>query len=231
VIHKGESDEWEFSEKHPIRLGEIEASLTRLRNRRDVLATRLAEAKIGCEKAQAAWESGLGDDPKALDKAGPRLSEAKEFGSLLESELDDYARQIAIVETELLLAQDRAAREAKADIFDSHAAAIQSMYQEYLEVSGRFGKLLGRTEGMLDSYTAGALSDAHAGGALVLQTRGELEGARDPILGQLQWMARELRQDPPPRPPEPSPMPAGTVPRGMFPDRNDPHFAADVGWQ
>ena len=44
---------------------------------------KVGKAKIGCEKAQAAWESGLdGDDPKALDKAGPRLSEAKEFGSL-----------------------------------------------------------------------------------------------------------------------------------------------------
>src|ERR1700752_2556369 len=90
------------------------SELTQLRRRRDVLAAIFASAKIGCEKAEAGWQAALdGDDPKALEKSGPQLCKAKEFVNHLETEIDDHAQRIAVAETELFFAQDRAAREAK----------------------------------------------------------------------------------------------------------------------
>jgi chromosome segregation ATPase len=198
-------------------IGEIEASLAQLHHRRDVLATKLAEAKIGCEKAEAAWQAALdGDDPKALEKAGARLLEAKELANLLEAELDDYARQIAIAETELSFAQDRAAREAKAARLDSQAAAIEPRFDDYAAAASRFGNELSKIEGLFD---------AEAAASIILQTSEAVLGAKQSILNQMRFLSAELRRDPPPRAPEPSPMPAGTVPRTWraLGERNDPH--------
>ena len=196
-------------------VGEMEASRTQLRHRRDILATKFAEAKIGCEKAQAGWQAALdGDDPKALEKAGARLLEAKELANLLEAELDDYARQIAIVESELSLAQRRAAREAKAGILDQQSKAIRPLFDDFAAAASLFANELNKIEGLFD---------AEAAASLILQTSEAVLGAKEMILDQMQFMAGELRRDPPPRALEPPTLAAGTMPRGILPGRNDPH--------
>jgi hypothetical protein len=199
-------------------IGEIETSLAQLRRRRDVLAAKLTEAQIGCEKAGAAWQTALdGDDSKVIEKAGAGLARAKEFCAHLEAALDDYARQIDEAEAAVSFAQDRAVRESKAANLDGHASALQPMFKDYLEVSERFANELSKIEGLFD---------VEAAGALVRQTSEALQGARDSILGQMQWMAGELRREQPPRAPEPRELPAGTMPRGIVPGRNDPHEPA-----
>jgi hypothetical protein len=200
-------------------IGEIEASLTQLRHRRDVLATKFAEAKIGCEKAEASWQASLdGDDPKALEKTGPQLCKAKEFVNHLEAELDDCARQIAVVEAEFMFAQDRAAREAKAARFDSQAATIEPLFDDYSAAAGRFANELSKIEGLFD---------AEAAASIIRQTSEAVLGAKQTINDEMRFLAGQLRHDPPPRAPEPPPMAAGTRPRGpIWPDRNDPHEPA-----
>lgn len=195
--------------------GATKASLAQLRRKRDVVATTLREAKANCAKAENVWESALnGDDSKVIEKAGGGLARAKEFCAHLEAALDDYARQIDEAEAAVSFAQDRAVRESKAANLDGHASALQPMFKEYLEVSERFANELSRIEGVFD---------AEAAGAFVRKTSEALQGARDSILGQMQWMAGELRREPPPRAPEPTRLPAGTIPRGILPSRNDPH--------
>jgi len=196
-------------------IGEIEASLTQLRRRRDVLATKFAEAKIGCEKAEAGWQAALdGDDSKALANAGARFAGAKELVNLLEADLDDYARQIATAETELSFAQDRAAREEKAARLDRQAATIEPLFGDYAAAAGRFADELSAIQGLFD---------AEAAGSIVRQTAEAVLGAKQTILDQMRFLAAELRREPPPRAPEPPKLPAGAMPRGIVPDRNDPH--------
>ncbi len=158
-----------------------------------------------------------GDDPKALEKSGARLLEAKELANLLESELDDYARQIAIAETELSFAQDRTAREEKAARIDSQAKAIEPLFDDYGAAAGRFANELSKIEGLFD---------AEAAAAIILQTFEAVLGAKPSILAQMQFLSAELRREPPPRAPEPRELPAGTMPRGILPGRSDPHEPA-----
>lgn len=200
-------------------IGETEASLMQLRRRRDVLAAKFAEAKIGCEKTESGWQAALdGDDPKALEKAGARLLEAKELANLLEAELDDYARQIATAETELSFAQNRAAREAKAARLDSQAAAIEPLFDHYAAAAGRFADELSRIEGVFD---------AEAAGSIVRQTAESVLGAKEMMLGQMRFLAGELRRDQPQKRPEQAPLQARGGP--IIPDRNDPHPPAMWG--
>jgi chromosome segregation ATPase len=194
-------------------IGETEASLVQLRRRRDVLATKLAEVKIGCEKAQDSWQAALdGDDPSRLEKAGTRLAGAKEIAALLEGELDDCARQIAIAETELSFAQDRVGREAKAARLDQQAKTIAPMFDRYGEACARFAEELSR----IDFF------DAQAAASIILQTSEAVLGAKQSILDQMRFMAAELRREPTPRVAEPK-LPAGVLPRGIVPGRNDTH--------
>jgi hypothetical protein len=186
-----------------------------LRRRRDVLAAKLAEARASCEKSEIAWQAALdGDDPKALENAGGRLLEAKELANFLEAELDECARQIAIAETELSFAQDRAAREAKAARLDNQRATIEPLFDDYATAAGRFADELGRVEGIFD---------VEAAGSIVRQTAESVLGAKQMILDQMRFMAAELRREPPPRAPAPLELPVGVLPRGIVPGRNDPH--------
>jgi hypothetical protein len=196
-------------------IGEIDASLTQLRRKRAMLESKSAEAKADCEKAQAAWESALhSDDPKLLDRFGARLLQAKELANLLDSELDGHATQIAIAESELSFAQDRAAREARAALLENQAATIEPMFDQYAAAAGRFANELSKIEGLFD---------AEAASSIILQTPEIVLGAKQSILNQMQFLADELRRDPPPRAPEPLKLPTGTMPRGILPSRNDPH--------
>jgi hypothetical protein len=123
-----------------------------------------------------------------------------------------FDRRINEAEAALAAAGERATREAKADILDSQAAALPDLFEEYLEVCGRFAQALAEID----------VFDAQGGSGLVLQTRNELEGARASIFSQLKFIADELRRDPPLPRPEPPQLPTGVRPRFML-DRDDAH--------
>ncbi|MGB6177202.1 MAG: hypothetical protein WBF43_12900 [Methylocella sp.] len=197
-------------------VGELTASLAMLCKRRDFLARQLADGERAIETARSAWEAALdGDDPKALEKCGGRLREAQEHASRLESELDNCARQISNVETEMSLAQDRAKREAKAAVYDKLAQSIVPMLAEYAEVSNRFADELSKIEGVFDAQSAASI---------VRQTAESVLGAKKMIIGDMQYLAAELRRDPRRRPPEPPKLPPSVISRSSLTGgRNDPH--------
>jgi hypothetical protein len=197
-------------------IGEIEASLEQLRRKRDLVATSLGEAKASRAKAENVWESAVaGNDSKSLEKTGARLCEAKEFVTHLEAALDDYARQIDDAEAELLFAQDHSSREAKAALLDNQLATIEPLFDHYAAAAGRFANELSKIEGLFD---------AEAAASIIWQTSEAVQGAKQSILEGMRFLSAELRRDPPPRAPER--LAAGVLPRGIVPNRNDPHEPA-----
>lgn len=194
-------------------IGELNTSLERLRKRRDFLAARLEESARAIEKARASRKAALdGEDGAAFSKCGAALLQAEELACLLETEIDDCARQISNAETELSLVQDRAAREAKAARLEKAAENIGPAHDAYIEASNMYVDALAPLEGIFEADTRVAY---------VKKTASEIGGGLPMLRCETDARIAELRREPAPRAPAPQ-LPPGVLPRGTL-WRNDPH--------
>jgi hypothetical protein len=154
-----------------------------------------------------------GDDEPALVEIAYRRAVLAGITAAAEASLNELGAKITEAEAELAEARDKADRERRASALEAQMAALAPLFDQWLDVSGRFAQELAQIHGVLD---------AHNAAMVVRQCRDGLAEARGMLASEVRATAWQIR-NPPPKMPEP-PLPAGVVPAAWgIPQLDVPH--------